>query len=59
MTQGKWFLLSGILILSGILYLLLKLILKFNINIIDGFAGALLGVGIGILLITLFKRKNK
>jgi hypothetical protein len=58
MTQGKWFL-PGILILSAILILSLKLILKFNIDIIDGFAGALLGVGIGILLITLFKRKNK
>ena len=58
MTQGKWFL-PGIFILSSILILSLKLILKFNIDIIDGFAGALLGMGIGILLITLFKRKNK
>jgi hypothetical protein len=56
--QGKWFL-PGILILSAILILSLKLILKFNIDIIDGFAGALLGVGIGILLFTLFKKKNK
>jgi hypothetical protein len=58
MTQGKWFL-PGILILFSILILSLKLILKFNIDIIDGFAGALLGMGIGIILFTLFKRKNK
>jgi glycopeptide antibiotics resistance protein len=38
---------------------LLKLILKFNIDIIDDFSVAFLGVGIGILLVTLFKRKNK
>jgi glycopeptide antibiotics resistance protein len=59
MTKGKWFLLSGILILSAILIQLLKLILKFNIDIIDDFSVAFLGVGIGILLVTLFKRKNK
>jgi glycopeptide antibiotics resistance protein len=59
MTKGKWFLLSGILILSAILMQLLKLILKFNIDIIDDFSVAFLGVGIGILLVTLFKRKNK
>ena len=57
MTKGKWFL-PGIMIFSAILIMLLKLILKFNINIIDGFAGALLGVGIGLLLFTLFKRKK-
>ncbi len=59
MTKGKWFILSGILIFSAILIQLLKLILKFNIKIIDDFSVAFLGVGIGILLVTLFKRKNK
>jgi hypothetical protein len=57
MIKAKWFF-PGILILSGIIILSLKLILKFNIDIIDGFAGALLGVGIGNLLVTLFKRRN-
>jgi glycopeptide antibiotics resistance protein len=59
MTKGNWFLLSGILILSSILMELLKLILKFNIDIIDDFSVAFLGVGIGILLVSLFTRKNK
>jgi hypothetical protein len=59
MTKRKGFLISSILILLGILILLLKLILKFNINIIDAFSGAFLGVGIGTFLVTLFKRKNK
>jgi hypothetical protein len=57
MPKRKWFIISGILMLLGILILLLKLILKFNINIIDGFAGALLGVGIGSFLVALFKKK--
>jgi hypothetical protein len=58
MTKQKELLISGILILLGILILSLKLILKFNIGMIDGFAGALLGVGIGIILVVLFKRKK-
>jgi len=59
MTKRKWFLLSGILILSAILLQLLKLIQNFKKDIIDDFSVAFLGVGIGILLVTLFKRKNK
>jgi uncharacterized BrkB/YihY/UPF0761 family membrane protein len=58
MTKGNWRLFSGVLILTAILILILKFILKFNINIIDDFTGAILGVGIGILLFTLFKKKN-
>jgi hypothetical protein len=58
MTKGKWFLLSGILILSAILIQLLKLIQKLSKDTIDAFSGAFLGVGIGILLVTLLKRKN-
>jgi hypothetical protein len=58
MTKSNWFLFAGILILSSFLILLLKLILKFNIGMIDGFAGALFGVGIGIILVALFKRKK-
>jgi hypothetical protein len=58
MSQGKW-VLPVILILSGIVILSLKLILKFDIALIDGFAGALLGVGIGLLLFSLLRRKEK
>ncbi len=57
MTKRKWFLISGILILLVILVQLLKVILKFNIDIIDNISVAFLGVGIGIFLVTLFKRK--
>ena len=57
MTKAKWFF-PGIMILSGILILSLKLILKFNIDLIDGFAGALFGVGFGLLLFNVFKNKN-
>jgi hypothetical protein len=59
MTKGKRYLLSGLLILSSVLIQLLKLIQKFNKDKIDYFSGALLGIGIAILLFTLFKRKNK
>jgi hypothetical protein len=58
MTKGKCFL-PGIMILCAILILSLKLILKFNIGILDIFAGAFLGMGIGSFLVPLFKRKNK
>jgi glycopeptide antibiotics resistance protein len=59
MTKRKWFLISGILIILGILILFLKLILKFNINIIDDFSGAFLGMGIGSFIVALFKRENQ
>jgi hypothetical protein len=59
MTKGKWFLLSGLFILSSILIQLLKLIQKFDKDKIDGFSGAFLGMGIVFFLYTLFKRNNK
>ena len=58
MTKRKCFF-PGIMILTAILILLLKLILKFNIGILDIFSGALLGMGIGSFLVALFKKKNK
>ncbi len=59
MTKGKWFLLSGLLILFSILVQLLKLIHNLDKDKIDGFSGAFFGVGIVFLLYTLFKRANK
>jgi glycopeptide antibiotics resistance protein len=59
MTKRQWFLISGVLILLSILVQLLKLIHKINQDKIDSLSGALVGVGIAILLITLFRRKNK
>jgi hypothetical protein len=59
MTKGKWFLFSGLLILSSILIQLLKLIPKFDKDLVDGLSGAFLGMGIVFYLITFFKKKNK
>ena len=59
MTKGRWFLLSGLFILSSILIQLLKLIQKFDKDKIDGFSGAFMGAGIVLFLYPLFKRKNK
>jgi hypothetical protein len=59
MTKAKWFLFSGLLILSSILMQLLKLVQNFNKDKIDGFSGAFLGMGIVFFLTALFRRKNK
>ena len=58
MTKGKWYLLSGILILVSILIQLIKLIQKFDSNKIDGFSGALFGIGIALFLVTLLRKKS-
>lgn len=59
MTKGKWLLISGLLLLSSILTQLFKLIQYFDKDLIDGLSAAFLGVGMAILLYTLFRRKKK
>jgi uncharacterized protein with PQ loop repeat len=58
-TKRQWYMISGVLILLAILVQLFKLIQKINQDKIDSLSGALLGIGIAILLITLFRRKKQ
>ena len=59
MVKRQWYLISGVLILLSILVQLFKLIPKINQDRIDSFTGALLGIGLAILLITLFRKKKQ
>jgi hypothetical protein len=60
MTRRKRFLLLGLFVLSSILIQLLKLIPKFDKDLIECASGVILGMGIAIIFIwPLFKRKNK
>jgi len=58
MTKGKWFLISVLLLLAAILVQMLKLIHYFNRDLIDGFSGTFLGVGLAIFLVTIFRREK-
>ena len=58
MTKGKWYLISAFLLLSSAAVQLLKLIYYFDRDLIDGLSATFFGVGMAILLVTLFKKKS-
>jgi len=58
MTKGKWMIISALLLLSAILVQLLKLIYYFDRDLINGLSATFLGVGMVMLLVTLFRKNN-
>ena len=58
MARRDLFILSGSLILLTILIQLFKLILKFDIHILDSISMIAVGMGIAFLIVALFKKKK-
>jgi len=58
MTKGKWYIISALLLICSALAQLFKLIYYFDKDLIDGLSASFLGVGMAILLVTLFKKKS-
>jgi hypothetical protein len=59
MTKAKWYIFSALLLICSALVQLFKLIYYFNKDLIDGLSATFLGVGMAILLVTLFKKKSQ
>jgi len=58
MTKGKWYIISALLLVCSALVHLFKLIYYFDKDLIDGLSATFLGVGMAILLVTLYRKKS-